>query len=310
MKNLEGSNIKKNTAVVGAGWFGSAHCRVFDSLSNLVAVCDTDINKAKSIAEKYGINYYKDHRKMIKNEKIDSVSIVIPPRFMPSIATDFIEADIDILLEKPMGTNLQEVEKLLPYEDNVRIMCGFIELFNPVIERLKNNLKKIGNPIMVSSRRIGRHPHRKWELGVLLDLGIHSIYVQSHLFGDPIKTKSMLSFSSNDKYEDAAFILLRYKNGVNGLIETNWLTPAKYRKLIIYGEEGSMEIDYITQEISFIKGEKLEEDTKVVEIRQPYTFSEPLMREINAFLYAKKNPMPLSEGLKSLKIALDAHKNS
>lgn len=299
---------KKNTAVIGAGWFGSAHSRVFDSLSNLVAVCDLNLNKAKVVADKYGANYYENHQEMIKHEDLDAVSIVVPPKFIPQIAEDFAKNTIDVLLEKPMGINIESVKNLLQYED-VRLMCGFIELFNPVIDRLKKNLHKIGNLIMVSSRRIGRQPHRKWNLGVLLDLGIHSIYVQRHLFNDPKEIKSTITYSSNSEFEDAAFMLLSYENNINGLIETNWLTPVKYRKLIVYGEEGSIEIDYITQELTHIKGEKVEKDHKVVEISQPYSFSEPLMREVNAFLYSKKNPVPLHEGIKSLEIALKAHNN-
>ena len=307
---------KKNTAVVGAGWFGSAHARVFDSLSNLVAICDVDIKKAKQVADKYGINYYKDHKELLKNEDLDSISVVIPPEYISTVAEDSVKKGINVLLEKPMGIQLDAVEKLLRYKDleykDVRLMCGFIELFNPVLDRLKLNLRKIGDPIMVSSRRIGRRPHRNWNLGVLLDLGIHSIYIQRHLFGEIDDLKSMFSYShnNNNKFEDAAFLLLSYKNNIHGLIETNWLTPAKYRKLIVYGEKGSIEIDYITQELTFIKGEKIEADHKVVETTQPYSFSEPLMREVNAFLYNKENPVPLKEGIKSLKIALNAHKTN
>jgi len=300
---------KQNTAVIGAGWFGSAHARVFDIFSNLVAICDIDIEKSKELAKKYGINYYNNHLELLKNEDLDSISIVIPPEFIPKVAEDFASKGINILLEKPMGINLHEVEKLLVYKD-IRLMCGFIELFNPVLELLKNNLKKIGTPIMASSRRIGRHPHRSWNLGVLLDLGIHSIYIQRHLFGDPIEIKSSLSFSNKNGFEDAAFLLLKYKNNINGLIETNWLTPAKYRKLIVYGEKGSIEVDYITQELSFIRGERIKDDYKIVEVIQPYNFIEPLKREINAFLYDKTNPVPLEEGIKSLKIALSSLKGN
>ncbi len=299
---------KKNTAVIGAGWFGSAHARVLNSLSNLVAICDIDINKAKSLAEKYNINYYSDYNELIKNEKIDSVSIVVPPKEIPKIAEKLASKGINVLLEKPLGVDLDSVKRLLKY-DNVRLMCGFIELFNPVIERLKNNLHRIGHIIMVSSRRIGRHPHRNWDIGVILDLGIHSIYIQRFLFGDVIEQKSMLTYGHNSKYEDAAFILLRYSSGVKGLIEANWLTSAKYRKLIVYGEYGSLEIDYITQELKFISSEEKDPQYKYIEISQPYTFEEPLRREIYAFLYNKKNPVPIEEGIKSLEIALNSYKS-
>ncbi|MHA1309666.1 MAG: Gfo/Idh/MocA family protein [Candidatus Helarchaeota archaeon] len=296
---------KPNTAVIGAGWFGSAHVRVFNSVSNLVAICDTDVVKAEQLAKKYDINYYKNHLDLLKNEELDAISIVIPPRNIPKVAEDYASKGINVLLEKPMGTDLTMIKPLLKFQD-VRLMCGFIELFNPVVKCLKKNIKKIGTPIMVSSRRIGRYPHRSWNLGVLLDLGIHCIYVQRYLFGDIIDIKSMLSYASNSKFEDAAFLLLNYKNNVHGLIETNWLTPTKHRKLIVYGEKGTIEIDYITQELKFTKIEKLEDEYKITKLIQPYNSTEPLMEEVKAFLFEKENPIPLKDGIKSLEVALKA----
>ncbi|MHA1479347.1 MAG: Gfo/Idh/MocA family oxidoreductase, partial [Promethearchaeota archaeon] len=50
---------KKRTAVVGAGWFGRAHIRNFDNLSELVGICDTNETKLKQLTEQYeGVNAY------------------------------------------------------------------------------------------------------------------------------------------------------------------------------------------------------------------------------------------------------------
>jgi UDP-N-acetylglucosamine 3-dehydrogenase len=299
---------RKKTAVVGAGWFGRAHCRVYNAISDLRAIADSDEERGKQVAESLHINYYPDYKEMIKQEDLDAVSIVVPPRFIPLIAKDFVEKGINVLLEKPLGTNLEDVEQLLNYSSDVRITCGFIERFNPVVERLIKRLPEIGTPIMISSKRIGRYPKRYWDLGVVLDLGIHEIYIQRFLFGDVTDIQSKLSYFHREKgtFEDAAFILLEFSNNVQGLIEVNWLTPTKYRKLSVYGSEGVMEIDYSTQELKFIRSS--EEPTKqlfrVEETNEPYSTEEPLQLELNSFLYGKENPFPLEEGIKSLEIAL------
>ena len=297
---------KKKTAVIGAGWFGRAHCRVYSAISDLVAISDTDEERVKAVAENLHINYYLDYKEMIKNEDLDAVSVVVPPRFIPSIARDFAAKGINVLLEKPLGTNLEEVEGLLTYSSDVRLSCGFIERFNPVVERLAKRLPEIGTPIMISSKRIGRYPKRFWDLGVVLDLGIHEIYIQRFLFGDVTDVQSRLSYFHREKgtYEDAAFILLQFSNNVQGLIEVNWLTPTKYRKLSVYGSEGVMEIDYSTQELKIIRSSEEPALFRVEEVNQPYSTDEPLQLELNAFLYDKENPFPLEEGIKSLEIAL------
>jgi len=296
---------KKKTGVVGAGWFGQAHCRVYNSISDLQAICDTNGERAKSVAEMYHVdNYYINYLDMIKNEDLDAVSIVLPPRVIPSVAIDFAKNGIDVLLEKPLATNITDLDPLLSYLNSVRLTCGFIERFNPVVERLKQRVPEIGKPIMITSKRIGRYPKRFWDLGVLFDLGIHEIYVQQYLFGDVTEIKSKLSYFHKERYEDAAIIILEFANNVHGLIEVNWLTPTKYRKLSVYGSEGVIEIDYITQELKIIRSSEEAQFYRIEESKQPYSFEEPLLRELRAFLYDEKNPFPLDEGIKSLEIAL------
>jgi len=299
---------KKSTGVVGCGWFGSAHCRVYKEISNLTAVSDIDVEKAKALGGKYDINWYADYREMIKNENLDAVSIVIPPKYIPKIAEDFAKYGIDVLIEKPLGTCVEDVEKLLIY-DNVRIMPGFIELFNPAFERLKKGLPFIGKPIMASARRIGRFPRRFWNIGVVMDLAFHDIYILRNLFGSVKRMDSMVSYFTNDKFEDAAIIILEFDNGVKCLIEANWLTPSKERKLRVYGSEGVVETDFLSQELRILKNEVMEfPGAGKEEAYKPFRVHEPLKKELEAFLYLKENPITLNEGIEVLKLALEAAK--
>lgn len=295
---------KKKTAVIGAGWFGRAHLRVYNNISDLQAVCDTNKELAKEVSEIYGINYYLDYIDMLKNEDLDAVSIVLPPRVIPLVARDFAQKGINVLLEKPLCTDISDIKPLLQYIKDVRLTCGFIECFNPVVDRLKQRLKEVGTPIMMSSKRIGRMPKRFWNLGVLLDLGVHEISVQRLLFGDVVSVKSSLSYFHKEEFEDAAFLILEFTNNVKGLIEVNWLTPTKQRILSVYGSEGVLEIDYITQELKLTRSSEEPSFYKITDSRQPYSWEEPLQRELKGFLYEKENPFPLEEGIKNIDIAL------
>ena len=85
---------KKNTAVIGAGWFGKAHIRNFYNLSNLVGVCDVNKVKLKEISDMYSdINTYNNTSDLINSESIDAVSIVTPPKNIPNLARTFAEKD-------------------------------------------------------------------------------------------------------------------------------------------------------------------------------------------------------------------------
>jgi UDP-N-acetylglucosamine 3-dehydrogenase len=299
---------KKNTAVVGAGWFGRAHIRNFYELSNLVAICDINKTKLEQVAKQYDtINAYTNVDDMIKNEKIEAVSIVTPPKDIPSTSKKFADVGIDILMEKPMALRLQDLKEFQKYKNNIRIMPGFIELFNPVFEKLLEHLPEIGDILSISSKRIGLYPRRDWHMGVILDLSIHDIYLQERILGKEnfINAMGVKKCYREDEHADAAFIVLDFGNAI-GHIESNWLTPSKFRRMYVNGELGGIMIDFISQKIEIRTGIDLQGEwpiTKEITFT-PIRSEEPLKREINNFLYDKKPLVNLDDGIRALEIAL------
>jgi len=298
---------KKRTAVVGAGWFGRAHIRNFNDLSELVGICDTNEAKLKQMAEQYEeINTYKNIDDLIKNEEIDAVSIVTQPKQIPKIAKKFAEAGIDILMEKPMALKLEDLIAFKEY-DNIRIMPGFIELFNPAFAKLLNHINDIGEIISIASKRVGLYPKRDWDMGVILDLSIHDIYLQEKILG---KNKIINAYGVKKCYKDsvhadAAFIILDFGTAI-GQIESNWLTPSKFRRMYVNGEFGGISIDFITQQINIRTGINLQGEWPVTKDTSftPLKGDEPLKREINNFLYDKELEVTLDDGIRALEIAL------
>jgi predicted dehydrogenase len=298
---------KKRTAVIGAGWFGRAHIRNFHNLSKLMAICDKNEELIIRAAEEYeNINTYSDIDDLLKNEDLDAVSVVTPPKQIPVITKKCVEAGIDTLMEKPMALNLADLNELKQYED-VRIMPGFIELFNPVFERLLYFLPEIGEIISIASKRIGLYPKRNWDMGVILDLSIHDIYLQERVMG---KNKILNAFGVKKCYKDtihadAAFIILDFGTAI-GQIESNWLTPSKFRRMYVNGEDGGISIDFISQTINIRKGIDLQGEWPVTKdiIYDPLRQDEPLKKEIQNFLYDKELKVTLDDGIRALEIAL------
>ncbi|TFG21553.1 MAG: Gfo/Idh/MocA family oxidoreductase [Promethearchaeota archaeon] len=298
---------KKSTAVVGAGWFGRAHIRNFNELSNLVCVCDIDKAKLEQVAKQYDINTYTNVDDLIKSEEIDAVSIVTPPKFIPSISKKFASAGIDILMEKPMALNIQELKAFLDYENSIKILPAFIELYNPVFEKLLEHLPQIGEVFSITSRRIGLYPKRDWQMGVILDLSIHDIYLQERILGKEnfVDAFGVKKCFKDDIHADAAFIVLDFGNSI-GHIESNWLTPSKFRKMYLSGVSGGIIVDFMNQKIKINTGIDLQGDWPVnKEISYtPLRADEPLRREINNFLYDKEPLVTLEDGIRALEIAL------
>jgi UDP-N-acetylglucosamine 3-dehydrogenase len=283
---------KKNTAVVGAGWFGRAHVRNFHELSNLMAVCDKDEKKLEAISTQYDtVNTYTDINDLIQNEDIDAVSIVTPPKFIPTIAKKLADAGLDILMEKPMALKLEDLTLFKTY-DNLRIMPGFIELFNPVFDKLLEYVPQIGEIISIVSKRVGLYPKRDWDMGVILDLSIHDIYLQEKLMGKGsiINAFGVKKCFKDSAHADAVFIILNFGNAI-GQIESNWLTPSKSRSMYVNGENGGISIDFITQQVNIRTGIDLQGER-------------PITKEIINFLYDKELKVNLDDGIRALGIAL------
>ncbi|MHA1872349.1 MAG: Gfo/Idh/MocA family protein, partial [Promethearchaeota archaeon] len=303
---------KKNTAVIGAGGFGRHHVRNYNNISNLVAVCDKNEEILKQQKELYeDINTYTDVDEMLKEESLDAVSIVTPPSVIPELATKCAKKGINVLMEKPMGLEYKKVEELTKFTD-VKLQPGFIELYNPVIDEAKHYLQDIGEILTISSKRVGLFPRRYWGMGVVMDLTIHDIYLHQSLLGEVKGVKAMTRNVYDERFEDAAYVILDFGKA-KSLIESNWLTPTKYRKMFISGELGTIEVDFIGQYLKILEGKDLTGKKPTIwETKINYLApKEPLKEELMDFLYSKKSKVTLEEhGLKALRTALDVLKSA
>jgi predicted dehydrogenase len=49
--------------------------------------------------------------------------------------------------------------------------------------------------------------------------------------------------------------MLRFANGVVGVLDVNWLTPTKIRELSVLGERGMFVVDYLARELRFYEND-------------------------------------------------------
>jgi UDP-N-acetylglucosamine 3-dehydrogenase len=89
--------------------------------------------------------------------------------------------------------------------------------------------------------------------------------------------------------------LVRFENGILGVLEINWLTPTKIRELYVTGERGMFRVDYITQDLCFYENAETNGDrwstisllrgvSEGMIIRYPIKKKEPLRAELEAFI--------------------------
>ncbi len=304
---------KIGVAVIGTGFWGRNHARVYKELpsTELVAICDVNPERAKSIADQFGVKAYTNSSRMLKNPDIEALSVCTWSTVLAKEALKGLRAGKHVLVEKPMATNAKQAEKLCAtaQENGLVLTVGFLMRFIPGLGVIREAVekRKIGKLVCANAKRVSQWPDRIGDVGVVKDTAIHDIDVMRFISQqDPVTVYAKMGSMCHRKFEDYAHIMLTYKNGESAFIESNWLTPYKTRTLTVTGSDAIMRLDYITQDVW------IEQQAKTVQPRYP--FQEPLKCELEHFaacILEKKEPLITGDdGVKALQIAEAAMQSS
>jgi len=296
--------------VIGAGSMGQNHIRVYSNMKDveLIGIADPAADRVKALASQYKTNYFLDHKALLKEEP-DAVSIVVPTGMHKPVALDAINSGVNVLLEKPISDTLEHADEIITAAEKkkVKLQIGHIERFNPVVLKLKEEIDSgaLGKVVSMSTIRVGPYNPRIRDVGIITDLGVHDIDIMSYLYNETIKSVHAYAGSVIHNFEDYATVLAGFNNGHSGVIETNWLTPHRTRKLTVTGTEAIAYADYIEQTLRICdkRGEALIRIDK----------KEPLMNELSHFVSCvsgNKSPMVSGlDGRNALEVALAAIKS-
>jgi predicted dehydrogenase len=306
LASKEGKMGGINVGVVGVGYLGSRHARVYSQLktANLVAVCDIDKKHARRVARKHRVWYYPDYRSLF--DKVDAVSIAVPTSLHHKIAKEFLNNDIHVLVEKPITKTLDEAQELIDIADsrNLIVQVGHIERFNPVVTAIEPFLK---NARFIECHRAGPYKKKKRarDVGVVLDLMIHDIDIILSLVKSDVKTIEAVGISTISPHEDIANVRLSFKNGAIADITASRVTKEEVRNIKISQRDSYIMLDYLHHDAKIVHktgGKVLKEKIKIEK-------KEPLKQELKSFIRSIQNDTkPIvsgREGKLALNVALN-----
>lgn len=321
--NVTATN-RPRAAVIGAGAMGKHHARLYAAMDHvsLVGVADPDAEARAQVARRYHTRAFSNYRTLLDAEKPDLVSLAVPTEFHYPIASDMIERGIHVLVEKPIALTIAEGRSLIEQasEQGVKLGVGHVERFNPAVTALKEHLDRgeLGQVFQISARRISGFPPRVKDIGVVLDLATHDLDVMRYLVGAEVaRVSTEIAWPMGRPNEDVLCGMLRFENGVIGLLHVNWLSPIKIRELMINGDRGMFVVNYLLQELCFYEngcGEGNWESLQMLwgmsegrMIRYPIGQREPLQVEVESFVRSVVHDEPLlvsgEDGLQALKLA-------
>lgn len=296
--------------VTGCGAFGQHHVRNFSQMPDveLVGVADLDKTRLKFVQTKFGVPGYTDYKQLF-SQGLDAVTIAVPTTLHEKVACDALSRGLHVLVEKPIASTMEEAQTMISVAEKeaVKLMVGHVTRFDPTIIKLKSMIDTgdLGRVVSLSAKRVGPHHPRIRDVGIIIDLGVHDIDIISYLYGERARRVVAVAGRTFHTFEDYASILMTFDENKPGLIDTNWLSPHKVRKLTAVGTKSIVDVDYIEGSLRNYDSEWVR-DAKI-------EGKEPLQTELEAFLHCIKKdtevPITGEDGLYTLKVALSAIKS-
>ena len=230
-------------AIIGAGVWGDTHAAIYREhpLVEPVAVCDRNEQRARALAEKYGLpRVFTDVDELLADGGFEAVSIVTPDHLHGDIAVQCARAGKHMLIEKPLATTREDVFRILEAvrSSGVRAMVDLHNRWSPPFAEARRLIEAGGLGALRSA--YFRLNDIKWvatdmlpwaaSSSILWFLGSHSLDTLQWLFQDRVKRVYAVSNrgvldSLGVKTEDTFLSTLEFAHGGIAQMENGWITP-------------------------------------------------------------------------------------
>lgn len=258
-------------AIIGIGAFGKNHVRVLEELGHDIWTVDSNkLLGAKS-------SDYKDI--LYDGTPIEAAIVATSAHTHHEICKNILERKIPVLVEKPMTMNYEQALELveLAKKNNTVFVVGHIFRFHPLTDAIIKYLRefvesgeKPGEILAIKAVRSGLHLPRN-DCGVLWDFAVHDCdlvsYIISHMleciYGHDNSYKRkypgivknihiVCGYPLGNEHEDIASLTYLY-DGIYTSIDVDWLSPIKERSLKIITTKGTIEADFVKEELRIHK---------------------------------------------------------
>ena len=302
---------KLRIGVIGVGYLGRYHAEKYTNMNDveLVGVADIDKSKARTAAEKFSTTPFFDHRDLLG--RVDAVSVVVPTPDHFAISQFFLENDIDVLIEKPMTTNLEEADALIRFAETrgLIIQVGHLERFNPAVVALQDIVKK---PMFIESHRLSVYQERGTDVSVVLDLMIHDIDIILNFVKSDVKSIHAAGIPVISHHVDIANARLEFESGCVANVTASRISMRQERKIRLFQRDAYISVDFANHDITVITRDGTKESGIIpgMDIKQLcFTKGDALEDELTAFVRAvnrREAPEVTGQmGRDALKIALN-----
>jgi UDP-N-acetylglucosamine 3-dehydrogenase len=247
--------------VIGLGEFGEAYLAALRDLRDVldiesVAVCSRSAERAREMAEQYGVaSWYDDPVAFAEDAEVDVVCVVAAEAEHAAPVTRALRAGKHVIVEKPLATILEEADALITLAKQVgrQLLVGHLLRFAPLYQGIADRVRagELGEVVSLHARRNrpGKLVERYRRTHPVLETGVLDIDVMLWLTQSRVERVTALTRTVNPgPTPDLVWAMLEFASGAIGVLETSWLAPVAGGvftddALAVIGSRGTARID-------------------------------------------------------------------
>jgi predicted dehydrogenase len=259
---------KVHVGIVGSKFAADFHADSYARNPAVELTAVAAIDNLESFSARWNVPHvYADYHAMLKRADIDLVSVCVPNFLHHDVVMAAAAAGKHVVCEKPFGINVREATAMIAACERAGIKVFYAEdwVFAPALRKVCDVVAEgaIGEVLYVKAKEVHNGTHSPFAKnrdmcggGCLIHLGIHPIGWLQHFVGQEgknpvVEVLGAMNGGAADNYvhkenggEDWACGILKFANGVHGLIEANYITVGGMDdKVEIYGTEGRIGVD-------------------------------------------------------------------
>lgn len=222
--------------LIGCGTISEIHLDVIRRLeqAQLICVCDKDLSVAKSVSQVFECSYTTDYLELLKNQAIEVIHILTPHYLHTPMAIECLKAGKHVVLEKPVGISLEQLEELQQVANAAKVTIGVTlqNRYNNSTLMMKSYIDsgqlgafKSIRASVIWHRSEAYYSESKWRGqqkyeggGLLINQAIHTLDLMDYLGGGAHSVRGHVANHShpNIEVEDTAMATMDFGGGALG----------------------------------------------------------------------------------------------
>ena len=240
--------------IAGAGHFGRFHALkvAASKRATLTGIYDRDPARAEAVARETA-TVPMTYDQLL--EACDAIVIAAPAEAHFALATQALQANRHVLVEKPIAASLAEADAMatLAAERNLVLQVGHLLRYSAEHEAISTRMRR---PLYIDCVRIAPFKPRGTDVSVILDLMIHDLDLVLALVDSPITSVDAVGAPVASTHEDIANARVRFDNGCVATITASRISLKTERKMRLFSQEGYMSVDFGARKLMMIGRER------------------------------------------------------